>query len=70
MKIAIIGGGISGLTVAHLLHEEHDLTLFEANDYVGGHTHTHEIEAEEGGGELIRALSYTMKKPILISSSC
>ena len=46
MKIAIIGGGISGLTVAHLLHEEHDLTLFEANDYVGGHTHTHEIEAE------------------------
>jgi len=46
MKIAIIGGGISGLTVAHLLHDEHDLTLFEANDYVGGHTHTHELEAE------------------------
>ena len=46
MKIAIIGGGVSGLTVAHLLHDEHDLTLFEANDYVGGHTHTHELEAE------------------------
>jgi len=46
MKIAIIGGGISGLTVAYLLHDEHDLTLFEANDYLGGHTHTHELEAE------------------------
>ena len=46
MKIAIIGGGISGLTAAYLLHDEHDLTLFEANDYVGGHTHTHELEAE------------------------
>jgi len=46
MKIAIIGGGISGLTVAHLLHDDHDLTLFEANDYIGGHTHTHELEAE------------------------
>ena len=46
MKIAIIGGGVSGLTVAHLLHDEHDLTLFEANDYVGGHTQTHELEAE------------------------
>jgi len=46
MKIAIIGGGVSGLTVAHLLHDEHDLTLFEANDYLGGHTHTHELVAE------------------------
>jgi len=46
MKIAIIGTGISGLTAAYLLHDEHDLTLFEANDYVGGHVHTHELEAE------------------------
>ncbi len=46
MKIAIIGGGISGLTAAYLLHHDYDLTLFEANDYVGGHTHTHELEAE------------------------
>ena len=46
MKIAIIGSGISGLTVAYLLHEEHELTLYEANDYIGGHTHTHELEAE------------------------
>ena len=31
MKIAIIGGGISGLTAAHLLCGEYDITLFEAN---------------------------------------
>ena len=46
MRIAIIGTGISGLVAAHHLHREHDLTLFEANDYVGGHTHTHSIELD------------------------
>jgi uncharacterized protein len=44
MKIAIIGSGISGLTLAHRLHQQHDITVFEANGYVGGHTHTHTIE--------------------------
>ena len=44
MRIAIIGTGISGLTAAWKLHGEHELTLFEANDYVGGHTHTHDLE--------------------------
>ncbi len=43
MKIAIIGGGISGLTTAHLLCGEHDITLFEANDYLGGHTNTLDV---------------------------
>ena len=46
MKIAIIGSGISGLTAAYLLHDDHELTLYEANDYIGGHTHTHELELE------------------------
>jgi uncharacterized protein len=39
-KIAIIGTGIAGMGCAHFLHRHHDLTLFEANDYVGGHTNT------------------------------
>ncbi|MBE0603038.1 MAG: FAD-dependent oxidoreductase, partial [Deltaproteobacteria bacterium] len=42
-KIAVIGGGISGLTAAHLLSGEHDVTLFEATDYLGGHTHTVDV---------------------------
>ena len=45
-RIAIVGSGISGLTAAHLLHPHHDITLFEAGDYVGGHTHTVEVEQE------------------------
>lgn len=44
MKIAIIGTGISGLTSAYLLNKKHDITVFEKNDYVGGHTHTHDID--------------------------
>jgi predicted NAD/FAD-binding protein len=47
MKIAIIGTGISGLTAAWQLRREHRLTLFEANDYIGGHTHT--VDVEVGG---------------------
>lgn len=43
MKIAIIGSGISGMTSAYLLHEDHDIHVFEANDYIGGHTHTIDV---------------------------
>ena len=44
MKIAIIGSGISGLTLAHHLYQQHDITVFEANSHIGGHTHTHAID--------------------------
>jgi len=47
MKIAIIGSGISGLTAAYLLNKQHEITLFEKNDYIGGHTHTHDITIGE-----------------------
>ncbi len=43
MKIAIVGSGIAGLTAAHQLHREHEITLFEAGAHVGGHVHTHDV---------------------------
>ena len=46
MKIAIIGSGVSGLVSAWLLQGEHEITVFEANDYIGGHTHTIAVERE------------------------
>lgn len=47
MKIAVIGGGISGLASAYLLSRRFQVTLFEANSYPGGHTNT--IQVEDGG---------------------
>ncbi len=46
MRIAVIGSGISGLASAWLLSRQHEVHLFEANDYLGGHTHTHHIELQ------------------------
>lgn len=43
MRIAIIGSGIAGLTAAHLLHKNHDITVYEANDYIGGHANTVQV---------------------------
>ena len=43
MRIAIIGAGISGLVSAYLLSEDHDVVVYEANDYIGGHTHTIDV---------------------------
>lgn len=43
MKIAIVGTGISGLTAAWLLSQKHDITVFEANDSIGGHTATKQV---------------------------
>lgn len=44
MRIAVIGSGIAGLASSWLLSRRHEVTLFEANDYLGGHTHTHAVE--------------------------
>ena len=44
MRIAIVGSGIAGLTAAYKLHPRHEITVFEAGDHIGGHTHTHDIE--------------------------
>ena len=48
MKIAVVGTGIAGNVVAHLLASEHELTVFEQNDYVGGHTNTVRVDASDG----------------------
>ncbi|MGO9823597.1 MAG: FAD-dependent oxidoreductase [Solirubrobacteraceae bacterium] len=44
MRVAVVGAGVSGLVVAHLLHRAHDVTVFEANDYAGGHTNTVRVD--------------------------
>lgn len=48
MNIAIIGTGISGLGAAYLLHQHHDLVIYEKNTYVGGHSRTIEVPIEQG----------------------
>jgi predicted NAD/FAD-binding protein len=50
MSIAVIGGGVSGVTAAYLLQNKHDITLYEKNDYVGGHTHTVTIPSGPDAG--------------------
>lgn len=47
MRVAVIGTGIAGNVAAYHLNKKHDVTVFEVNDYVGGHTHTHDIEMDE-----------------------
>jgi predicted NAD/FAD-binding protein len=52
MKIAIVGSGISGLAAAHGLQGHADLTLFEAGDYFGGHTHTVNLTLPGASGQV------------------
>lgn len=46
-KVAIIGTGIAGMGCGHFLHEKYDLTFYEEQDYIGGHTNT--VTIDEGG---------------------
>lgn len=46
MRIAIVGGGVTGLVAAHHLHRHHHLTLFEADDRLGGHAHTVDVTVD------------------------
>ena len=47
-KLAVIGSGISGLACAHYLQHSYDVTLFDKNDYIGGHTATKRVQVDEG----------------------
>jgi len=48
VRIAIVGGGVSGLVAASLLHPDHDVTLIEAAAFPGGHTHTVAVPTPSG----------------------
>ncbi|MCX4678402.1 FAD-dependent oxidoreductase [Streptomyces sp. NBC_01433] len=47
-RMAVVGAGVAGLTAAHILHKAHDVTLYEADERVGGHAHTHDLTASDG----------------------
>ena len=47
LKIAVVGTGISGMAAAWLLAQSHDVTVYEKNDHVGGHSNT--VSAKLGG---------------------
>lgn len=49
LKIAVVGGGVAGIVSAYLLQQKHKVSLFEQNDYLGGHTNT--IEIKDGPDE-------------------
>ncbi|MET9888219.1 FAD-dependent oxidoreductase [Streptomyces sp. NPDC006430] len=48
-NVAVIGGGVAGLTAAYILQRSCDVTLYEADPRLGGHAHTHELPAPGGG---------------------
>jgi predicted NAD/FAD-binding protein len=46
MRVAVVGAGVSGLVAAHLLHPRHDVTVYEAGAYAGGHANTVTVETD------------------------
>jgi len=51
MKVAVIGGGVSGLVTARILCREHDVVVFEAGHYAGGHANS--VDVEVGGRRFV-----------------
>ncbi|MGH3636752.1 MAG: NAD(P)/FAD-dependent oxidoreductase, partial [Mycobacterium sp.] len=47
-RVAVVGSGVAGLTAAYILQRGTDVTLFEADDRLGGHAHTHELSDASG----------------------
>ncbi|MER5890354.1 FAD-dependent oxidoreductase [Streptomyces sp. NPDC001941] len=50
-RIAVVGGGVAGLTAAYVLQRSCDVTLYEADGRLGGHAHTHELSGELSGAQ-------------------
>ena len=47
LKIAVIGSGVSGLVASMILSRKHNVTIFEKNNKMGGHVHTHKLKSSE-----------------------
>ncbi|MEV4380842.1 FAD-dependent oxidoreductase [Streptosporangium sp. NPDC049644] len=47
-RIAVVGSGVAGLTAAYVLQRSDDVTLFEADERIGGHAHTHDVPSGDG----------------------
>ncbi len=62
-KIAIVGGGIAGLTAAYLLNEKHDITLFEKEGRLGGNAYTYRTSDGEG---IDMAVASFVQAPIMV----
>jgi uncharacterized protein len=48
MRIAIVGAGVSGLVAAHMLYPQHEIVVYEAGSYAGGHTNTIRVDSQDG----------------------
>ncbi|MFC9425048.1 NAD(P)/FAD-dependent oxidoreductase [Streptomyces sp. NPDC056987] len=47
-RTAVVGGGVAGLTAAYVLRDAHEVSLYEADDRLGGHAHTHDVPSADG----------------------
>ena len=47
-RIAVVGSGVSGLSASWLLSQRHQVTLYEADDRIGGHSHTVDAPSADG----------------------
>ena len=48
-RVAVIGSGVAGLTAAYVLQQRFDVFLYESDDRLGGHAHTHDVVTPDGG---------------------
>jgi predicted NAD/FAD-binding protein len=48
-RVAVVGAGVAGLTAAYVLQQRYDVTLYEAEDRLGGHAHTHDVVSDDSG---------------------
>jgi predicted NAD/FAD-binding protein len=48
-RVAVVGSGVAGLTAAYVLQQRFDVSLYEADDRLGGHAHTHDVVSADAG---------------------